>query len=364
MDKRLYIALGVLVLLGIGVYFTYGRKGAEEGADHVSDPWHRIDRAQIDRIVIQRPNNAPAIELTKRDNKWQMAQPAQGPADEQAVNDALEALSEMHVASIAAREPASHDDLEVDSGHAIHVQLFHGSANQLDLFVGKNLEGGTAVRAPSGPIVYRVDRSIRFSLSKEPREWRDRQVTHIERNHVRSVEWVNSRGTFHFDRNGDTWTPAASNPPIERLDTARLNQTITNMLELRATDFAAPGANTGITDSSPRVTINVDNGDPVTLKLGSNNGESEVFVQRVGTDNVFTLGRSHSSEIDFDPSTVQAPVPTAGDAGAGDAGRGDAAATPPPTAPSAAGGDAGSIPPEVMEQIRRQLQQRGMQMPH
>jgi hypothetical protein len=28
------------------------------------------------------------------------------------------------------------------------------------------------------------------------------------------------------------------------------------------------------------------------------------------------------------------------------------------------GGDGGAIPPEVMEQIRRQLQQRGMQMPH
>jgi hypothetical protein len=211
-----------------------------------------------------------------------------------------------------------------------------------------------------------------------PREWRDREVTHLERNHVRSVEWVNSRGTFHFDRNGDTWTPAAANPAIERLDTARLNQTITNMLELRATDFAAPGANTGITDSSPRVTIAVDNGDPVTLKLGSANGETEVFVQRQGTDTVFTLGRSHQGEIDFDPATVQAPAPTAADAAAGDA---SAAAPPPamalpgsapggppggpPGAPMMMGGGGdGGIPPEVMEQIRRQLQQRGMQMPH
>ncbi len=352
MDKRLYIALGVLVLLGVGVYLTYA-KGNEGGSDRVTDPWHRIDRAQIDRIVIQRPGNAPAVELSKRDNHWTMAQPAQGPADEQAVNDALEALSEMHVASIASREPASHDEMEVDSAHAIHVQLFHGGANQLDLFVGKNLEGGTAVRGTSGPIVYRVDRSIRFSLSKEPREWRDRQVTHLERGHIRSVEWVNPRGTFHFDRNGDTWTPAAANPAIERLDTARLNQTVTNLLELRATDFAAAGANSGITDASPRVTIAVDNGEPVTLKLGSNNGESEVFVQRAGNDAVYSLGRSHSGEIDFDPSSVQTPVPSA-DAGA--------PAAPAPAA-NAAPSDA-SIPPEVMEQIRRQLQQRGMQMPH
>ncbi len=358
MDKRLYIALGVLVLLGVGVFFTY-RKGAEDAAERITDPWRRIDRAQVDRIVIARPNNAPSVELTKRDNHWVMSQPAQGPADEQAVNDALEALSEMHVASIATRETSSHDEMEVDSAHAIHVQLFHGPASLLDIFVGKNLDGGTAVRTATRPLVYRVDRSIRFSLSKEPREWRDRQITHIERAHVRSVEWVNPRGTFHFDRNGDTWTAAATNPAIERLDTARLNQTVTNLLELRAMDFAAAGATTGIGATSPRVTIAVDNGEPVTLKLGGPSGDNETYVQRQGSDAVYTFGRTHAAEVDFDPATVQAPAPPPASDG-GDAST-DAAAAPaaPPSAPSDAG-----IPPEVMEQIRRQLQQRGMQMPH
>ena len=355
MDKRLFIALGVLVLLGVGVFLTY-RKGNDEGAERITDPWHHIDRAQIDRIVIQRPGSAPAVELARHDNHWAMTAPGAGPADEQAVNDALEALSEMHVASIATREAASHTDMEVDPAHAIHVQLFHGGASQLDLFVGKNLDGGTAVRAPEGPLVYRVDRSIRFSLSKEPREWRDRSITHVERNHVRSVEWVNPRGTFHFDRNGDTWTGAATNPAIERLDTARLNQTITNLLELRASDFAAAGATTGITDASPRVTITPDTGDAVTLKLGTNSGENDVYVQRQGSDIVYTMGRAHAAEVDLDPTTVQAPPP-APDAGPTDASAAPAAAPAPP-------GDGGQIPPEVMEQIRRQLQQRGMNMPH
>lgn len=361
MDKRLYIALGVLVLLAAGVFLTY-RKNVDDSAERITDPWHRIDRAQVDRIVIQRPNNAPSVELTKRDNHWFMSQPAQGPADEQAVNDALEALSGMHVASIASRAASSHDEMEVDAAHAIRVHLFRGGASLLDVFVGKNLDGGTAVRAASGPWVYRVDRSIRFSLSKEPREWRDRQITHLERGHVRSVEWVNPRGTFHFDRSGDTWTAATANPVIERLDTARLNQTVTNLLELRATDFAAAGAQTGITDASPRVTVALDDGGPVTLKLGGNGADNETYVQRQGSELVYTFGRSHAAEVDFDPATVQAPAPPpvsdGGDAStdASDTGASVAAPSGPP-------GDA-SIPPEVMEQIRRQLQQRGMGTPH
>lgn len=356
MEKnRLYIALGVLAVLVLATFLAY-RKPADEGPEQLQDPWRRIDRNQITKMVIRRPGNDPAIELEKRDNKWHMNQPAQGPADESAVNDALEALSEMHVASVAAREPSSHAEMEVDDAHALHVTLFRGSSQALDIWVGKNLDGGTAVRVPGSPLVYRVDRSIRYSLSREPREWRDRQITRIERDHVRSVEWVNARGTFKFDRNGDTWTPAASNPRIDRLDTAKVNQTVINLLDLRAMDFAAPGANTGITATSPRVTITVDNGSPITLRLGGTANEGEVYVQREGSEIVYTIGRSHSAEIDIDPASFQAPPPP--DAATGDAST-DAATT------DAAAGDASSgsavIPPEVMEQIRRQLQQRGIQ---
>lgn len=359
MEKnRLFIALGVVLLLAGALYLTR-RPSGSENAERPSDPWRRIERAQVTKIVITRPGSEPAVELEKRDNHWFMNRPGQGPADETAVNDALEGLTEMHVASIAAREPSSHAEMEVDDAHAIHVQLFRGGAEALNLWVGKNLDGGTAVRAPGGPTVYRVDRSIRFALSKEPREWRDRAITHLERDHVRSVAWTNPRGTYHFDRNGDTWTPGAGTPPIERFDTARLNQTVTNLLDLRAMDFAAAGANTGIGPASPRVTINVDNGQPVTLKLGSSPTEGEVYVQREGSDIVYTVGRSHAGEIDLDVSSIQAPPPSDG----GHDGGADATAAPP--APAAAGGDGGSpsIPPEVMEQIRRQLQQQGMR-PH
>jgi len=352
---RLYIGLGVLALLGVGVFFTF-RKGNDAG-ETITDPWRRVDKAQTTRIVIQRPNNAPAIELQKRDNQWHMTQPATGPADSQAVSDALDALAEMHVATVVSRESASQTDLEVDPAHAIHVQLFRDGATQLDLWVGKNLDGGTAVRAPSGPTTFRVDRSIRFVLAKEPREWRDRNITHVERAHVRSVEWVNPSGTYHFDRNGDTWTGATANPAIERLDTARLNQTVTNLLELRAMDFAAPTDTTGITDASARVTIAVDNGEAVTLRVGGSKGESETFVQRQGSDVVFTMGRSHAGEIAFEVSLVQAPPP------APDGGVADAASAPVAAPAMGMPGD-GGIPPEVMEQLRQQLRQRGMNMPH
>src|SRR5262249_4097630 len=158
-------------------------------------------------------------------------------------------------------------ELEIDRAHGIHVTAMRGNATALDVWVGKNLDGGTAVRSGSAPTVYRVDRSVRYSLAREVREWRDRDITHVERDHVRSVEWRTSGGqTYKFDRNGDTWSAAAGSTPIERLDTARVNQIVVNLIALRATDFAAAGANAGITPEGPRVTITVDNGSPIVLR--------------------------------------------------------------------------------------------------
>ena len=365
--NRLYIALGVLAVLIVATVLAFRKP--DEASDRPQDPWHRVERAQVTKIVIQRPGSDVPIELEKRDNHWFMNRPSAGPADESAVNDALELLSEMHVASIAAREPSSHADMQVDAANAIHVTAFRGATQALDVLVGKNLDGGTAIRVPSGPIVYRVDRSVRYLLTKEPREWRDRAITHLEREHVRSVEWRNARGTFHFDRAGDTWTAAATNPPIERLDTARVNQNVVNLLDLRATDFAAAGANTAISDASPRVTLTVDNGAPITLKSGAAAGESEIYVQREGGEIVYTVGRSHSAEIDMDPAALQTPIAVdAGPARDGSVNAGAAAAAAnaaeQPGMPGMPGGmqmpGDGGIPPEIMEQIRRQLQQRGM----
>jgi hypothetical protein len=358
--NRLIIAAVVVAALGLAVYLMYGRK-TDDSAERMTDPWRRVERAQVTKVVIARPGSEPAVELEKRGEHWFMNRPGQGPADEAGVNDLLDQLSEMHVQSVAARAAESHADMEVDAAHAVHLTVFRGASQVMDVFVGKNLDGGTAVRAAStGPTVFRVDRSIRTSLTKEPREWRDRNVTHLERDHVRSVEWTTTHGTYRFDRNGETWTGATTNPAIARLDTARVNQVVTNLLELRATDFAAAGASTGISATSPRVTINVDNGPPVVLKLGSNAGEGEVYVQRDGSDIVYTIGRSHGPEIDLDVSSIQAPPP-APDAGPSDASAAGAA----PAGGAGAGpmGD-GGIPPEVMEQIRRQMQQRGMNMPH
>lgn len=364
-NNRIFIALGALIVLG-GGYFYVNREKPEERADSLTNPWQAIVRDQVTRFSIDPAGDAPAIELEKRDNKWFMNAPGRGPADDSQVTSMLSSFADMHAVSIAATEGASHAAMEVDAEHAVHVQVFRGSTKVFDGWVGKDLDGGTAVRFEGSPRVIRVAGLERFRLQNAPREWRNRQITNIERSHVQWVQWNDGATAARFDRNGDTWTSAASNAPIERLDTARVNQLVTNLIALNATDFAATGATTGIADGSPKFTIHVDNGPEVVLSLGSNSGDDGAFVKRGDGETVFIAGRTTAGTIRWDVTAVQTPLPPEGGVNA------DATAAPPPPSeePSGVPGVPGiptttaggqQIPPEIMRQIQQQIQQRAAQ---
>lgn len=368
-SKGIAIGLCLLALLGAGTYVAYKPRAADTvGALH--DPWHTVERARIDHITIQRPpeNGAavPAIELEKVGGAWRMTAPGRGPTEARSVDEMVDRFADMHITGIAGRSADSYDDFQVDDAHAVHITLKAGSSSVLDAFVGADLDGGTALRVPGHPEIYRGGQAVHSMVTRAPRDWRDREITRIERDRVRGVEWVNSHGTFGFTRTGDTWA-AATGTTIERLDTARVSNLVDSVANLRATDFGE-GAAAGINDQSPRVTITTE-GDAgpqrVTVRLGGNSGENERFVQREGNDVVFVVGRTLADSLNPEVSAFQSPPAVDGGADAA------AAPTQPPTPPPGApppgmppGGMAGAagqqgIPPEVMEQIRRQLQQRG-----
>ncbi len=365
-SKGLAIALGVLVALGATTAYVY-RAPAPDVRTTPTNPWTRLDVTRVDHVTMVRPtgpSDQRTIEFEKSGSAWRMTAPGRGPTEGRSVQELLERLQEMRVVGIAARNASSYETFEVDDGHATRVMVKQGTNVLLDVWVGTSVDSGTAVRVPGHTEVYRIDQSISHMVRREPRDWRDREITHATREQISRVEWVNRNGTFAFTRNGETWT-AAAGTTVERLDTARVGSLVDSVANLRATDFAAGGAPTGITADSPRVTLTVS-GDAgastVVVKLGNNSGENEVFVQRDGSEVVCTISRSSGEAMNPTVTAFQMPA----DAGpppdtgvAADTGAPAAA----PALPSGPGGAQPSIPPEIMEQLRRQMQQRQPQ-PH
>ncbi|MBK6528573.1 MAG: DUF4340 domain-containing protein [Deltaproteobacteria bacterium] len=365
-SKGIGIGLAVLVVLGAATAYVYRPQSPDSSSTATaSNPWSRVDAARIDHVTIRRssgPEGQRTIELEKRAGAWVMTAPGRGPTEARAVEDLVDRFANMKVTMVRARSAGSHAAFEVDDAHATRVTLKAGSGVVVDLFVGAAVGAGTAVRVPSRPETFEVDQSITSMVQRESRDWRNREITHASRESVQSVEWINRNGTFRFTRNGETWS-AAPGTTVERLDTARVGSLVDSVANLRATDFAAEGATSGVAADSPRVTLTTGGGDAaaqtVTVRLGNNSGDNESFAQREGTDTVFVVTRAMADSVNPAVTAFQAPLPTDG---------GTAADASAPAAPAAApmgmpmggpGGGSPQIPPEVMEQLRRQLQQQG-----
>ena len=352
-SKNIPIALAVLFGLAGATYFVYREPAATTDARPAA-PWTAWDKARVDHITINRAGASASereLAFEKSGSSWVMTAPGRGPTADRAIEDLLDRLSDMHVIQRRATQASSHTQFNIDDAHGTRITLKSGSTVLLDLVVGDAVGSGTSVRRPGANEVFEVDQSLSSTLSQAPRDWRNREITRIERAQVTRVEWANPNGTWSFTRSGETWTPAS---PIERLDTARVNSLVDSLLNLRASDFAAADANTGFTDASPRVTITTGGGDAaaqtIVLRLGANRGDSEVYARREGNDQTFVISRSSGEAVSPALTAFQQPLPTDGGSAADASAPAAAPATPAP------GGPAPQIPPEVMEQLRRQLQ--------
>lgn len=364
-SKNLTIAAAVLVGLAGATFFAY-REPPPAADARTTPPWTAWDKARVDRVTINRPGAGAAereITFARTGTAWAMTAPGRGPTTDRAIEDLLERLHDMHVVQRRATQAASHTQFNIDDAHGTRLTLKAGDAVLLDLVVGDAVGSGTSVRRPGANEVFEVDQSLSSTLSQAPRDWRNREITRIERGSVTRVEWVNPNGTFSFTRSGETWTPAT---PIERLDTARVGAVVDSLLNLRASDFAAANATTGFTDSSPRVTLTTGGGDAaaqtITLRVGANGGDNEVYLRREGSDITYLVSRASGEAVNPALTAFQQPLPQ--DGGAATDASAPAPAAAPGGAPGAPPGGSPQIPPEVMEQLRRQLQNAGGGAPH
>lgn len=357
-SKSISVSLAALVGLAGATYFVYRDPPPSTNAAPAA-PWSAWDKGRVDHVTITRPGadaNARELRFEKSGSAWNMTAPGRGPTAENSVQDLLNRLSDMHVVQRRASQASSHTQFNIDDAHGTRITLKAGSTVLLDLVVGDTVGSGTSVRRPGANEVFEVDQSLSTMLSQAPRDWRNREITRAERAQVTAVEWVSPNGTFSFTRSGETWTPAA---PIERLDTARVGALVDSLLNLRASDFAAPDANTGFTDTSPRVTLTLGGGDAaaqtITLRVGGSGGDNETYLRREGNEQTFLVSHASGEAVNPALSAFQQPLPQDGGAAA-DA---TAPAPAPAAAPAAPPGGSPQIPPEVMEQLRRQLQNAG-----
>jgi len=253
----------------------------------------KLDRDKIDTLAITSPKRV--LHFTKTNNEWQMTAPVKARADFTTVDGLVSRLNTLQMKSIVAPESAKPAEYGLDKPEAT-VELGSGSA-QAALLIGKAAgEGVVYAKDRSRPAVITIDSSLVSDLTKEPGDYRQKDLFDARAYNSIHLEVIRGGQTVAFEKtktknkegqDEEKWRQVA--PTTRDVDQTKVDNLISTITGARATGFVETTAKTGL--DKPDLTV--------TIKSDQGKREEKVSVSRSGTDAYATrAGDPGAAKID------------------------------------------------------------------
>jgi hypothetical protein len=334
-DKLLLVGVVVLGLLGALVYQqakkdeALGRPSAT-AADlpTVSAP-DDIDKISITNgdkgeVVVEKVPD-PKGEATDAGppTMWVLTKPVSAPANQQAIKDIVGNLKEVKVESQVnlKLDDEVRKDKQLDAAKGVHVVAWKGADKKADDLFGKSGTAGQLVVTAGKPdLVWAAKGYSAFLYTKEPKDFRDKEVFKFDDVTASQVAVTNAHGTFAFTK-GDAWTGTFDKKPIARFDQEKVKDLLRAFKTLSADDFGDGKslADTGLDKPEATVSIHLTgDGKTYELLVGKVSTGTNRWAKRSTDDTIYQI-TNYASEWALSDSTK---FQSAADAGAPDAGKG------------------------------------------
>lgn len=314
-EHKLYIGLGVVALLGVGIYLQ-NRQQAEEAraysaaAAKAELPKIELGEAktkEIDRIEITVPGDEKATDaekkkpsrvvLEKKGEEWRLTSPVNAKANESNVKSLLTSLEKLVVKDLIATGTDAYDKLGVSEKKAVHAVFTKKGEKLGDFWFGETAGRGTMTRITGRDGVFGVDGYSSFTFKRDVRGWRDREIFKFEDDKVKAIDLVNENGTFTFAKVDGKWTAKHKGPKapvakeLERFDVKKVEDLIRAFKGLNADDFGddKKPADVGLVPPVATLTITLEDGAQRIVKVGGKaEGESRWAMQGT-SDQIFSI---------------------------------------------------------------------------
>lgn len=340
-----------VALLGLTLWAVNRR---DREPTNVADiPEIELTEEAITQIEITRPSGEVVL-LSNAGGAWRVVAPLEAEADETNVETALKRLTDLRIARLVATRPENYERLQVDDANAVEVVVKAGDEILHELAIGKYADGMTMVRIDDRTEVFGASGSLRYAFDRDLKTWRNRRVTSEDAAKVSTIRFESPNGTFEFNRDGDTWKVSTGAKSLDELDPKKVAGIVSTAARLMASDFAPQDfslARAGLSEPKATVTMTLaENEGPIVLELGASaEDNNEVYLRRKGGDTIYLVSEYLAKRLQPDGNSFE---------------KIDEPPAPPATAPSQAQqGQQGQpqLPPEVMRQIREQIeaQQQG-----
>ena len=308
-ETKLYVALGVLGVLGGGLYLQ-NKKEAESSASHTlggqSAALPKIDIKDddikaIDKIVLNKAGEdggAPVdIELTKSGEDWKLTKPVDAKANQANVKSLLENLKTLKVSEQIDAATSGYAKYGVADDKGLHAVFSKGTGVVLDARFGENGGRGQMTRITGKDGVFAVKGYSSYLYARDAKAWRDLTLFKFEEGDVTSATIQNEHGSFSFTKDGENWKgkfekPKGTSEAIKDFDDSKVKDFVRAYKALNADGFADKGktpADVGLEKPLATIQMTLKDGAKRDVSVGATAEGSSRWVKVSGSDEIWSI---------------------------------------------------------------------------
>jgi hypothetical protein len=278
---------------------------AEELSTHVVP---QLDTDSIDGITIN--NNETKIQLSKRDNQWQMDAPVKDRADDAAVQQLLSTIDSLEKET-TIKSDGKNDERDYGVAKPNVTLQLSGSGAPAEILFGKDtaFEGKEYLRLANSSDVYVVPTDLRTQVTKGVDDFREHRLSDVAATQVTGVNLKTAAGEIEIVKDHDHWV--IDKPIKARGDDEKVSDLIAKVLNTRIDSFVssdqAGAANTALNDAVGTVAITAEGVDkPVELALSKPiDNSGKVYAKLSTRDASLILPASISQVLNLKPADVR-----------------------------------------------------------
>jgi Domain of unknown function (DUF4340) len=265
----------VLVLVGLFSYiwFVERKKEPKSEGEREKVTVLAVDKAKTREISLVTAGGE-AIRLVKDGSAWKVTAPFAAPADTSAVESMLTSLEKLEADEVVVERAANPAEYGLDRPGRTITALVEGAPAPLAVEFGAKSPDGSSVyaRAAGSPRVYLVPQWVEGSFDKKPFDLRDRDLLHVKRDDVRSLEVIGPEGSYSLART-DAGEWAFTKPVATRAGRWSVDGLLGTVENLRMDSIAAEAAagtkGYGLDAPARTVSLVLKDGSTRTLEIGS-----------------------------------------------------------------------------------------------
>jgi hypothetical protein len=266
------VALLVLAGLGSYIWFVERKREPKPEGEREKVTVLAVDKAKAKEISLATAGGE-TIRVAKEGTAWKVTSPFAAPADTSAVESMLTSLEKLEADEVVVERAANPAEFGLDKPSRTVTAVVEGAKAPLSVEFGAKSPDGSSVyaRAAGSPKVYLVPSWVEGSFDKKPFDLRDRDLLHVKRDDVRSMEVTGPEGSYALART-DAGEWAFTKPVATRAGRWSVDGLLGTVENLRMDSVAADAATDvkayGLDKPARTVSLVLKDGSTRTLEIG------------------------------------------------------------------------------------------------